>query len=271
MPVDYRSITEVPGILLTRDQAARFAHRYRYGAELGRGKRVLEVACGAGSGANLVRAAAAAYVGLDYTGTLLHELRGHTGPDLPVVQGDAQRLPFAAGVFDLVLCYEAIYYLEDSRAFLAECRRVLGSGGRVLIVQSNPEWADFVPGVLSHYYPPMAELVASLAGAGFGRVEVAGALPATQTTPRQALVNHLRHALLRPARTLAGSLHTLPGGETLAALLKRVLYGRLIPLPSSLSPAAAQTYAAGFTLTPLDPTQVDRTHRVHYFLAEACP
>jgi ubiquinone/menaquinone biosynthesis C-methylase UbiE len=265
---DYRAVTEVPGILLNHDQVGRFAHRYLYGAEMGRGVRVLEVACGAGSGAGLVRAGAAAYVGLDYTATVLQEMCRDYGPGMPLAQGDAQDLPFADGVFELVLCYEAIYYLDDYRAFLEECRRVLGERGRVLIVQGNPEWVDFVPGSLSHYYPPAAELAASLGEAGFGAVQLWGALPTTAATPRQALVNHVRHVLLRPARAAVAPLLTTRVGQQAVALLKRVLYGELVPLPPILGVQEARRYAEGFVLTELDPARVDRIHRVHYVCAE---
>lgn len=266
---DYRAVTEAPGILLNQEQVGRFAHRYLYGAELGRDRRVLEVACGAGSGAGMVRRDATHYVGLDYTAGVLHTIRGHYGARLPLVQGDAEQLPFASATFDLVLCFEAIYYLDDYRAFLAECGRVLANAGRLLIVQSNPDWGDFVPGALSYYYPPSPELVESLTAAGLTGVQLLGALPTTRATPRQALVNHLRHVVLRPARQLLAGRLAGAGGAAMTVLAKRILYGRLAPLPTELTQAEAQAYATSVTLTPLDPRRVDHTHRVHYFYAEA--
>ena len=266
---DYRAVTEAPGILLNQEQIGRFAHRYRYGAELGRDRRVLEVACGAGSGAGIVRRGATRYVGLDYTAGVLHTMRAHYGARLPLAQGDAEQLPFASATFDLVLCFEAIYYLDNYRAFLTECGRVLANAGRLLIVQSNPGWGDFVPGALSYYYPPSPELVESLTAAGFTDVQLLGALPTTRATPRQALVNHLRYLVLRPARQLLGGRLAGAGGTAVTTLLKRILYGRLAPLPTELTQVEAQTYATSVSLTPLDPRRTDHTHRVHYIYAES--
>jgi ubiquinone/menaquinone biosynthesis C-methylase UbiE len=265
---DYHAVTEVPGTLLNQEQLGRFAHRYLYGAALGRDRRVLEVACGAGSGAGVVAGAAAHYVGLDYTAALLHTLRAHAGARLPVVQGDAERLPVAADAFDLVLCFEAIYYLAAYKSFLAECRRVLTDAGRLLIVQSNPDWAEFIPGSLSNYYPRSVELVESLTAAGFTTVQLLGALPTTRATPRQAWVNSTRRRVLRGARHLLGSQLIRLEHPPLAATLKRLLYGKLVPLPTRLTHADAQQAAAGFALTPLDVRRVDSIHRVHYFYAE---
>jgi ubiquinone/menaquinone biosynthesis C-methylase UbiE len=45
----------------------------------------------------------------------------------------AARLPFAAGTFDAVTCLEALEFLPDARAALAECVRVLRPGGVLLV------------------------------------------------------------------------------------------------------------------------------------------
>jgi ubiquinone/menaquinone biosynthesis C-methylase UbiE len=49
---------------------------------------------------------------------------------------DAQALPFAEGAFDLVTCRIAPHHFEEPRRFLAEARRVLRPGGR-LVVQDH--------------------------------------------------------------------------------------------------------------------------------------
>lgn len=50
MPDDYTSVTELPGSQATREQQARLYHRYHTAGRYATGKRVLEVACGAGLG-----------------------------------------------------------------------------------------------------------------------------------------------------------------------------------------------------------------------------
>ncbi len=251
---DYTSITELPASLLTPDQLGRFAQRYAYAHTLARGRRVLEVACGAGSGLNYLATTAAQVVGLDYTASVLTEAQ--KSAQVPLTQGDAQRLPYARGSFDLVLCFEAIYYLEDYQLFLAECRRVLAPGGGVLICQSNPGWPDFVPGALTTIYPTLPELTAGLTSAGFRDIKSYGALPIITAGARQKLVNRLRRW-----GTMVGILSWL---SPLTTLLKRLSYGQLQPLPRAIDAAWVAMWQANLSLTPLSPTQPDRVHRVIY-------
>lgn len=56
-----------------------------------------------------------------------------TAEKRPDVQGDAERLPFADGTFDAVICAELLEHVFDPRQVVREIRRVLRPGGRVLI------------------------------------------------------------------------------------------------------------------------------------------
>ncbi|MCC6455824.1 MAG: methyltransferase domain-containing protein [Caldilineaceae bacterium] len=251
---DYTSITELPAGLLTPDQIRRFAHRYGYAHSKAQGKRVIEIACGSGSGLNYLAQSAAQVVGLDYSGGVLAQASQAT--DVPLVQGDAQRLPFATGHFDLVLCFEAIYYLEDYRLFLAECRRVLAPGGKVLLCQSNPDWPHFVPGRLSTYYPSVPEVATSLARAGFQAIELYGTIPISATSARQKRVNALRRWVT--------TSRLLPWLKPLTSLLQRLSYGKLHPLPPAIRDGWVATWQADLELTPLSLTEPDPVHRVTY-------
>lgn len=251
---DYTSITEVPAGLLTPDQMHRFAHRYHYAQRLARGKRLLEVACGAGGGLDYLSQGAAQVVGLDFTGSILAQARNHS--QVPLVQGDAQWLPFATGHFELVICFEAIYYLEDYRLFLAECQRVLSPGGILLVCQSNPDWPNFVPGALTTHYPSGPELASSLIQAGFHDVKLWGTLPITMAGPRQRLVNKLRRWVTKSG--------LLPWLGPLTPLLQRVSYGQLQPLPAAIDAQWVAAWQSGLELTPLSPAYADRVHRVIY-------
>jgi ubiquinone/menaquinone biosynthesis C-methylase UbiE len=252
--IDYTSITELPASLLTSEQAHRFAQRYGYAHTLANGRRVLEVACGAGNGLDYLAKAATQVVGLDYTSGVLPYAQQHTQE--PLVQGDAQWLPFADASFDLILCVEAIYYLDDYRLFLAECRRLLAPGGILLISESNPDWPNFVPGALTTHYPSPPKLVAELASVGFQSVKLYGALPITQAGVRQRLVNRLRQW-----GTASG---LLPWLGMFTTFLKRLSYGQLQPLPAAIDDQWVETWQADLSLTPIVPTQPDFVHRVIY-------
>jgi len=259
-PLDYRSITETPGLRVSQEQLARFAHRYIHGAELANGRRVLEVGCGAGVGLSVLGEKADWLAGLDATEALLHMAQAQYGQQYPLTCGDAQQLPYADAAFDLVLCFEAIYYKADYRTFLRESLRVLSGGGLLLIVYSNPDWPEFVHGRLSVHYPSVPELAHELEAAGFRRVRFAGILPATSYTLKQRAIQRLRRYILR----VIAAPHT----GVLAHLLKKFSYGRLAPLPAASTAQSLTPYAAQLAPQPLPAYQADRVHRVLYAYAE---
>jgi SAM-dependent methyltransferase len=257
---DYTSITELPGSLLTPEQFSRFAHRYAFAAGLAPGARVLEVACGSGSGLPYLAERAAQVVGMDYTEGVLQPARRRLAATLPLVCGDAQHLPFAAQSIEMLLCFEAIYYLADQDAFLAESCRVLGPGGMLVISLTNPDWPDFVPGAMSTHYPSGPELYRRLRCAGFAQVQLYGALPVSVAGGQQRLLHRLRRLLDRSG--------LLPLIRPLAARLMRLGYGELIPLPAALDTVTVARAVAGLRLTPLPIDTPDRVHRVLYAFAK---
>lgn len=104
-----------------------------------RGKEVLEVSCGHGGGASyLTRTfAPARYTGLDLNAAgIAFCQRRHQVAGLEFVCGDAQKLPFADGSFDVLVNVEASHCYPEFPRFLAEVARVLRPGGHFL-------YADF--------------------------------------------------------------------------------------------------------------------------------
>ncbi len=258
---NYTSITELPAARLTLDQIRRFAHRYAYAHRLARGRRVLEVACGAGSALNYLAQAATTVVGLDYTAGVLSYAQRATR--LPLVQGDAQRLPFAAAQFDLILCFEAIYYLQDYHAFLAACHRALAPDGVLLICQSNPDWPNFVPGALTTHYPSLPELTTALTRHGFRTIHATGILPVTAGGLRQRIIN--------TARRWIAQRGILPRLGPLKPLLQTLSYGKLYPLPHVIDATWIAHWQTGLTAAPLDTATADDVHRVLYVESRKSP
>ena len=221
--------------------------RYSLAARHAAGKEVLEVACGAGIGLGRLVDTARRVVGGDYTRGLLRRARLHYGDRVSLVQLDGEMLPFAASTFDVVVLYEALYYLRSAERFVDEARRVLRERGQVLLCAVNPEWRDFNPSPFSTRYYRAPELRGLLEAAGF-RVELWAGFPAGGDTPRQALVSVLK----RTAVWAHLIPHTMKGKQ----LLKRVFLGRLTPLPAelgvgngayeALQPLSADAAASGF-------------------------
>lgn len=164
-------------------------------ARLRPGQRVIDIACGPGVAARvaaLAVGAAGAVVGVDKDDAMLDVARG-----LPVLaeaapmtwqQADAMRLPFPEASFDVALCFEGIQFLPDRAKGLAEFRRVLKRGGRLIgtiwgPLEQNPGYHAIGDGV-SQFVSPEAgrlppfllhdrtEIQALIAGAGFTDISV---------------------------------------------------------------------------------------------------
>jgi SAM-dependent methyltransferase len=66
------------------------------------------------------------------------QLRAAAPTRAPRVQGDAERLPFDDGVFDLVFCDHGATTFARPEACVAEAARVLRPGGRLAFCMSTP-------------------------------------------------------------------------------------------------------------------------------------
>jgi demethylmenaquinone methyltransferase/2-methoxy-6-polyprenyl-1,4-benzoquinol methylase len=108
--------------------------------------RLLDLCCGTGDlcflaearGGEAVRA-----VGLDFTRPMLAIAKRRAqarGSRARFVQGDALRLPFPSQSFDIVTVGYGLRNIADPEAALAEMKRVLAPGGRVVILDfGKPE------------------------------------------------------------------------------------------------------------------------------------
>ena len=95
--------------------------------------RTLDIGCGTGRNLPLVDAPARV-IGLDpVRGPLLAARR--RAPGVPLVQGDAQALPFRNGAFDTVLSGLVFCSVPDPARGLAEIRRVLKPGGTLRMLE----------------------------------------------------------------------------------------------------------------------------------------
>jgi SAM-dependent methyltransferase len=107
-----------------------------------RGRRVLELGCGAAAGARWLKTQGAEVVGLDLSaGMLRHarEISDRSGVRVPLVQADALMLPFAGGTFDIVCtAFGAVPFVADSAAVMREVARVLRPGGTWVFSITHP-------------------------------------------------------------------------------------------------------------------------------------
>jgi SAM-dependent methyltransferase len=117
-----------------------------------RGKRVLEVGCGAGT--DLVRFARS---GADVTGVdlassavaLARQNFSQHGLTADLREADGERLPFPDGAFDFVYAHGVVQYTADDRTLVDECRRVLKPGGTVVFqVYNRVSWLNALSKVM---------------------------------------------------------------------------------------------------------------------------
>ncbi|WP_411711534.1 class I SAM-dependent methyltransferase [Lentzea atacamensis] len=102
------------------------------------GRKILDAGCGAGPLLAELRARGADVSGFDLSRGML-DLARRRVPDADLRVADlAAPLPYADAAFDDVVVSLVLHYLEDWGPSLAELRRVLRPGGRLLISVDHP-------------------------------------------------------------------------------------------------------------------------------------
>lgn len=137
-------------IELHRTLAPRYAYRYSFefsrlfqedwhaemishvpaGAE-----RILDLGCGTGFFLAELERKHPGSVGLDISHEML-KVSDQYVPDARLVTGDAEKLPFQRGVFDVVFCKGSLHHARDHVGFLTHCRNALQPGG--VLIMSEP-------------------------------------------------------------------------------------------------------------------------------------
>ena len=110
------------------------------------GRAVLEVGCGAAMCSRWLATQGARPVAFDLSAGMLRHARDgatRTGLNVPLVQADAQHLPFRSASFDLAFtAFGAVSFVADSGGVMREVARVLRPGGRWVFATTHPiRWA----------------------------------------------------------------------------------------------------------------------------------
>jgi demethylmenaquinone methyltransferase / 2-methoxy-6-polyprenyl-1,4-benzoquinol methylase len=128
------------------------------------GERLLDLAAGTATSTEPFADAGVRTVASDFSLGMLRVGRRRR-PDLPLVAGDATRLPFADGSFDAVTISFGLRNVVDHPAALREMLRVTRPGGRLVVCEfSHPTWAPFrtlYSEYLMRALPPVARRVSS--------------------------------------------------------------------------------------------------------------
>jgi ubiquinone/menaquinone biosynthesis C-methylase UbiE len=142
------------------------------------GERVLDLGCGDGTfAAELVQAGGAVTMA-DVAGEALRRARARAPGAEPVALVEGAPLPFAEDAFDVVWAGEVLEHVADVVGLLAEVRRVLRWGGRLLV--TTPWHGRLIIATDAHFDPradhlrffSARTLRAVLADAGFPSAHV---------------------------------------------------------------------------------------------------
>lgn len=135
-------------------------------ADLGEGKKLLDVACGSGLALSRAERLGAETAGIDAAAGLV-DIAGRRAPESELVVGDMFDLPWEDGSFDVVTSFNGIWGGCD--AAVAEMARVLRPGGTVGITFWGPgkklDLRDYFI-VLGTSMPSVAEELKDLAAIG---------------------------------------------------------------------------------------------------------
>ena len=108
-------------------------------------RRALDVGCGVGHWGRCLAPflpTGASITGIDREAQWIEEARKKSagissGLTFTFLKGEAERLPFADGSFDLVTCQTVLIHVKNPRAVISEMARVLMPGGILVIVEPN--------------------------------------------------------------------------------------------------------------------------------------
>jgi ubiquinone/menaquinone biosynthesis C-methylase UbiE len=107
-------------------------------ADVASGERVLDLACGTGTFERrvLTDVPDATLVGVDLASSMVERARAKLGgqPGVRFEQADVHALPFEDDAFDVAVCANTFHYFTHPEEVLAEARRVLRPGGRLVVL-----------------------------------------------------------------------------------------------------------------------------------------
>ncbi|MGA0603023.1 ArsR/SmtB family transcription factor [Caulobacter sp. KR2-114] len=148
-------------------------------------RRLVDLGSGTGRMLTLLGPRAESAVGLDLSRQMLNIARNQVAeagfPSIELRHGDILGTNLADGEADLVVVHQVLHYLGEPASAVAEAGRLVGAGGRLLIIDFAPHDLEFLRAEHQHrrlgFFDD--EMERWLAAAGLDHVEVTALPPAT--------------------------------------------------------------------------------------------
>jgi SAM-dependent methyltransferase len=182
------------------------------------GRRILDAGCGSGLLLAALRDRGATVTGIDKSAGMVEQARRRLGDDADLQVAElGSPLPLPDGTFDDVTASLVLHYLKDWEPALAELRRVLKPGGRLIVSVNHPfgenlwhreaglepdyfatynyvvEWTvDGQTALLRFWTRPLHAMTGAFTAAGF-RISVISEPDVAPDTPRQLLPDDIAH------------------------------------------------------------------------------
>ena len=122
--------------------ALEHLHRYAMAKDFAVGKTVLDIACGEGYGSAVLAEVAVRVYGVDIAPeAIAHAKTKYQRPNVEFLTGSCAGIPLADETVDLVVSFETIEHHDEHEAMFAEIKRVLCSGGMVIV--SSPDKLEY--------------------------------------------------------------------------------------------------------------------------------
>ena len=154
--------------------------RYKFASKFVQHKKVADIACGSGYGANIYKKNNAKSIcGLDISKEAIQYAQTNY-PNIDFLVGNATNLPYSNNCFDVVTSFETIEHLEDYETFLNEINRVLAKKGLLIlsspnrIVTSPNKKIDENPDNKFHHHEFTEEELLELLGYNFDNIKIYG-------------------------------------------------------------------------------------------------
>lgn len=223
---DYSIVTEVSGEKVSNEQIFRMRHRYSWAADFCTDKNVFELACGSGQGISILLSAKPKSLTVsDIMESFIQNIQHKYGTEVIASSEPYEKIKFKDNALDVIIIFEAIYYLDNVEQFLQFCRKKLKKGGELLIVTTNKDLYDFTPSEFSRKYLGVCELQEQLSTLSFN-TQFYGFFKIEKFS--------LYNCCVRPIKFFATKFNLIPRTMNGKEFIKSLVFGKLVEMPGKL-------------------------------------